>query len=550
MANNRIQIKRSVANATVSGLSNGELAFTQASNTLHIGLPDGTGVLRIGGAQYPGVLTNNQALVANATGGIDKVIVANAVVTSLVANGSAGSNGQVLVTNGSAVYWGTGTSGANTYVQFNDSGVANGVSGFTFDKTTDTLYIANNVWTSFVNASAITIGSSLVTNSTGLYHTGTVNAAVLSTTGNLANTSGVYPVSNTVGSELGRDDERWIVKANTIHASGLINGNSGLIIEGTTNTSVAFNIPTSFVANSSGLYHTGTVNSTSFNVGNTTTGVGGVYANSTTVVVGNSSVNTQITQGVIKVNDNDVVANSSGVFVENTVNALSYSIGTAYTVNSTSLVYTGESVNATSATLNVRDANITGNLFVSGAVVTVNVSTIQVNDNIIELAYNNNQTDLVDTGWYSPAGNNTNVWYSGLVRVAGGSSAGNPYFKLFSTSVNPNTSTTVDINAATGTLQAYLAPYGINGALVANSSNVQITANSTLGVNFVANSLTLSTALAGTEGGTGYKTSENQSILVGNATNGYNKLSLGSEGYVLQSNGSALLYDYLDGGSF
>ncbi len=550
MANNRIQIKRSVANATVSGLSNGELAFTQASNTLHIGLPDGTGVLRIGGAQYPGVLTNNQALVANATGGIDKVIVANAVVTSLVANGSAGSNGQVLVTNGSAVYWGTGTSGANTYVQFNDSGVANGVSGFTFDKTTDTLYIANNIWTSFVNASAITIGSSLVTNSTGLYHTGTVNAAVLSTAGNLANTSGVYPVSNTVGSELGRDDERWIVKANTINASGLINGNSGLIIEGTTNTSVAFNIPTSFVANSSGLYHTGTVNSTSFNVGNTTTGVGGVYANSTTVVVGNSSVNTQITQGVIKVNDNDVVANSSGVFVENTVNALSYSIGTAYTVNSTSLVYTGESVNATSATLNVRDANITGNLFVSGAVVTVNVSTIQVNDNIIELAYNNNQTDLVDTGWYSPAGNNTNVWYSGLVRVAGGSSAGNPYFKLFSTSVNPNTSTTVDINAATGTLQAYLAPYGINGALVANSSNVQITANSTLGVNFVANSLTLSTALAGTEGGTGYKTSENQSILVGNATNGYNKLSLGSEGYVLQSNGSALLYDYLDGGSF
>jgi hypothetical protein len=550
MANNRIQIKRSVANATVSGLSNGELAFTQASNTLHIGLPDGTGVLRIGGAQYPGVLTNNQALVANATGGIDKVIVANAVVTSLVANGSAGSNGQVLVTNGSAVYWGTGTSGANTYVQFNDSGVANGVSGFTFDKVTNTLYTANNVWTSFVNASAITIGSSLVTNSTGLYHTGTVNAAVLSTAGNLANTSGVYPVSNTVGSELGRDDERWIVKANTIHASGLINGNSGLIIEGTTNTSVAFNIPTSFVANSSGLYHTGTVNSTSFNVGNTTTGVGGVYANSTTVVVGNSSVNTQITQGVIKVNDNDVVANSSGVFVENTVNALSYSIGTAYTVNSTSLVYTGESVNATSATLNVRDANITGNLFVSGAVVTVNVSTIQVNDNIIELAYNNNQTDLVDTGWYSPAGNNTNVWYSGLVRVAGGSSAGNPYFKLFSTSVNPNTSTTVDINAATGTLQAYLAPYGINGALVANSSNVQITANSTLGVNFVANSLTLSTALAGTEGGTGYKTSENQSILVGNATNGYNKLSLGSEGYVLQSNGSALLYDYLDGGSF
>ena len=78
MANNKIQIKRSTANASVTGLSAGELAFTQASNTLWIGAPDGTsGTIAIAGARFPGTLTANQALVANSTSGIDKVIVAN-----------------------------------------------------------------------------------------------------------------------------------------------------------------------------------------------------------------------------------------------------------------------------------------------------------------------------------------------------------------------------------------------------------------------------------------------------------------------------------------
>ena len=89
---NKIQIKRSTANATVTGLSNGELAFTQASNTLWIGLPDGSGVASIGGVRNPGTLTANQALVANSTSGIDKVIVANLAPTNVWANGAAGSD--------------------------------------------------------------------------------------------------------------------------------------------------------------------------------------------------------------------------------------------------------------------------------------------------------------------------------------------------------------------------------------------------------------------------------------------------------------------------
>jgi hypothetical protein len=96
------------------------------------------------------------------------------------------------------------------------------------------------------------------------------------------------------------------------------------------------------------------------------------------------------------------------------------------------------------------------------------------------------------------------------------------------------------------TLQTYLS----SGGLVSNTSNVQITANSTIGVNIVANTLVLSTPLAGNSGGTGLSSITNNAILVGNSSDGFTQLSLGTSGYVLQSNGSALVYDTIDGGSF
>jgi hypothetical protein len=562
MANNKIQIKRSVANATVTGLSNGELAFTQASNTIHIGLPDGSGVLRIGGAQYPGVLTNNHALVANTIGAIDKVIVANATITSLVANGSAGTNGQVLVTNGTAVYWGTGTSGANTYVQFNDSGVANGTAGFTFDKTSNTLSVGNNVYTVTVNAATYGTGGTgtgvggFVSNSTVVFvGNNTVNtkitAGTLSVNGAVtANNSGAYPQSNTVGNALGATTQRWAVYANTIDASGLINGTAGATITGTTNSSVSFNVSTNFTANTSGVYHTGTVNALSFTVGAIGTGTGGTVQNTTTMFIGNNTVNTSISSAGLSVNG-ATIANNTGVYT-GIVNAATHSVGTAFVANSTKVTFTGANIDATSAWLKVADLAVSGNVVVSGSVVSVNTQTLVVNDNIIELADNNTTTDIVDAGWYSPAGNSSNIWYSGLIRQAAKSSNSNPYFWLFGSNTNPNTSTTVDTssNSSTGTLEAYLAPYGTGGAFVVNSSTIAVIAGTTVNVSISANTLTLATALAGTSGGTGKATVTNNALLVGNSTNGYNELNLGTSGYVLQSNGTAIVYDILDGGSF
>ena len=172
---------------------------------------------------------------------------------------------------------------------------------------------------------------------------------------------------------------------------------------------------------------------------------------------------------------------SSDLFVANT---------TAVSIGS-NVSLTGATISGTSTDLTIRNATVQGNLVVAGSVTSVNTQSLVVNDNIIELADNNTTLDTVDSGWFSPAGNSTSVWYSGIVRQAAKSSNNNPYFWIFGSNTNPNTSTTIDTtaNSVTGTLQAYLVPYGTGGAFVANSSTVLITANSTVSVNVTANNV-------------------------------------------------------------
>lgn len=624
MANNRIQIKRSVANATVTGLSNGELAFTQASNTIWIGLPDGSGVARIGGTQYPGVLTANQALVANASSEIDKVIVANAAITSLWANGTSGSNGQVLVTNGTAVYWGTGTSGANTQIQFNDSGVANAVAGFTFDKASNTLFVGNTILTTTVNATTVnaaihSVGTSLVANSSGLWTaTGTVNAAVVSIgTATISNSSGVF----TTGT----------VNATTLSVGSVVVANSTVFQSNALYANSSTLQANGLTVNSTGAYVSGLVNATSFNAGATGIGTGGTIQNTSAVFVGNNSTNTILTSGGLNVNGSatvvnnsgtfttgtvnaavhsvgtDVVANSSGVFVTGTVNGSLISVGSALTANSSKIAFTGANIEAAAATahfLNViidgdttignndldriyvnglvsgnviPSANITyslgnndhrwlsghfgnvhaveghfdssvyvgGDIYVTGNLVTTNVASVIVSDPMIYLAGNNYTSDLVDIGFAANYFDGVTERHTGLYRAFSDGE-----YRLFTNSEQELSGNNTVNTAANGFTLAVLNTYLKSGALTSNGTALHITANSSVSVDIVANTLTLSTALAGTEGGTGYKTTINQAILVGNSTNGYDRLTLGTSGYVLQSNGSALVYDYLDGGSF
>ena len=103
---------------------------------LWIGLPDGSGVAAIAGVRNPGVLTANQALVANATGYIDTIKVANAVVSYVAANGSLGSASQVLSSNSSGgVYWAAPVAGVNVAAQYTWSNTQTFQNTITFSST-------------------------------------------------------------------------------------------------------------------------------------------------------------------------------------------------------------------------------------------------------------------------------------------------------------------------------------------------------------------------------------------------------------------------------
>jgi hypothetical protein len=95
----RIRIKTSNTTAKPANLLFGELAFTGNGSIIYIGAQNGEPIA-IGGMRTPGVLTANQAIVANSTGYVDQIKTIILNTQKIQAGGSIGSNGQVLVSRG------------------------------------------------------------------------------------------------------------------------------------------------------------------------------------------------------------------------------------------------------------------------------------------------------------------------------------------------------------------------------------------------------------------------------------------------------------------
>lgn len=527
MANNQIQIKRSALTAAPGSLVAGELAYANVTQVLYIGSTDGGTVVPIGGFRSPGTLTANQALVANSTSGINKVIAANLQVSFIEANGSGntGTAGYFLMSGGagSNVYWST-TVSATSLTTGNTTLGTGGVS-----VNTTAVEVGNNtVNTMMTNAGYTLNGTVFIANTTGMYHTGAANAASF-TAGLIGTGTGGFNANATVMTVGNNTVNTNITNGNiTINGTTFIANVSGLYHAGTVNAA-SHSIGTTWIANSTGMYHTGTINAASLTISTTTTANStGLYQTALT-----SLANTTLT----------------GTYAN--VQATTTTIAGTTTTISSNVVFTGATVNATSSTFNVRDAVISGNLTINGTLTTIDSVNIIVKDPTIKLADNNTTTDNIDIGIYGAQGNVSSTYYSGIYRHAAASTLTNPVFKLFASTTEPTT--TVDntaIGYTSGTLMAYLQTPAGTGAFIANASVVNITANATISVALVANSLTLSTPLAATSGGTGYNTYTSGDILVANTGNALTKLSLGTNGYVLQSNGTALVYGVLDGGTF
>lgn len=496
MANNLIQIKRSLNTQTPPSLANGELAFTANDSHLFIGSPNGS-IVPIGGFYNYGVLTANQALVANSTGFIDAVKTANLTVRSITAGGtsSPGAGYLLSVDGGGNTQWIPQSSvSINTAAQFNWTNTHTFNSNVTIATTAGiiangTIGTANQVlrsngssiyWsTDDGDITGVTAGNGL----SGGGASGAVTVNVLANNGIVANSTGTFVLAN---NGIVANSTGTFARA----ANGISVDTSGINVLAGTNGGLVSNATGVFVTAGSGL-----------------------VANATGVHVGTANGITVDADAVRVLGANGISVDTSGV------NVLG---GSTLTVNAT-----GVHVNSA---LSITDLSLSGNLTVLGTLTTLDTTNLIIEDPMIELANGNVTTDSLDIGFFGQYGA-TGAKYTGLFR-----DATDGIYKLY-TGLTVEPTTTVDtagVGYTIGRLQSYLT----SGALTTNATAVAITANSTVNVAIVANNLSWS-GLA------------QNGIIYGGASGAFTNLSAGAGGTVLMvSTAGVPEFATLDGGSF
>lgn len=614
---NLIQIKRSLANAIPTSLANGELAYTANGNVLFIG--SAGSINAIGGLRAPGTLTANQALVANSSSGIDKVITANLVAYSITANGSSGANGYVLsVDNLGSTYWQdpnlltTAAVGSNGQVQFNggdnDFTASN---GFVFTIQSNNLTVSNTVIagglniagnTFVVNTGGITIlpGTTITANGvtgqagevltssgnsvywaspvTTLDGLSDVSAALASNNDLLVYNSGTSLWENKpVGNGISFADHRLTINA----GNGLTSNSSGLHItprtfeltgdvsgnatyDGTGNVSISVTIGANSVAlgtDTTGDYVANVAAGAGIGIASGT-GEGstptisvvantGVTANSSGVFIGQPvGITDAVTFGDLDITGNAVFGSSFtdtvaiNALVASDLTPASNSVYSLGTPDLRWLEVYSSNVHADQGYFS-GSIEVGGDILVLGNLVTQNVSSVIISDPMIQLAANNNG-DLVDIGFVGHYYDGTANVHTGLIRHA----ADDEYYLFQSYLTEPGPNIINVSNGASGFAIATLNAFVKGGGLTSNSTAVFIQANSSLSVDITANTIALSSPLAATSGGIGHNTFNLGDILVASNTSYISKLGVGTDGKVLQSNGSTVVYADLDGGTF
>ena len=571
MSNTVLQVKRSATTAIPGSLSNGELAYSGngVSNSLFIGHPDGsTGVIRIAGGKYPylhqasvGTVTANAVVILDANGYTANVRSSGLFVSSSISSPTANATAALITSitpQANSTQLGAAAGGSNTelvtsyaiktYVDgqisvgaVNQAGQYNWSNINSFSANVNISGTANSV----LNIGT-TVAANLSANATTLLFNanttanGSINATAYSGTANNADNLGGTSLATLQGQITGNAATAY--SNATTYASNASNISTGTLAAAHLPANVVFwsnanyfttkqffDVGIQIVGNTTGMLHVG--NSAANVVANSTeirlhaNNTDYLTINSTAIQTGNSTVYSTISQTL--------------------VNTSSLSVGGQVTVNSTVASFgTIANISASSASLTVSNIT-TGNLNVTGTLTTIDTQTLQVKDNFVLVADGNANvaTDAVDFGIYGVANTANVTSYYGLGRVASGN-----YFQLFSTTASPS-NTTIS-GASTSTLQAYLQPFGAAGAFVVNSSAMALTANATVSLSLTANTLSLTTALPSTSGGTGYGSYANGDILYASNTSYLSKLTLGGDGTVLQVQGTTLAWASLDGGTF
>lgn len=377
---NVIKIKRSSATAAPTTLNEGELAVSFLSGKLFVG--NSTAVIPIGGVHSPGVLTANQALVANATSAIDKIIVANLQPTFIYANGASGTDGQVLISNSTGgVFWGAATSDLNSLSDVTITSIAN-----------NQLLIYDNSSAQFENHSlsgtasqvnvafssqdiTISLPTDVIVNTSLSVGNSTVNSVVNSTA--LATNSAAIAGQITVGSNvtvntstifIGNSTVNTTIQAGNIALRGtqllvgntLFDGDSISVGNSTVNTSInSTSVSVDGEVTSGNTNITGFINvSSTANVGGAITARADVTVNGTLTVantasLGNTTVDVLLTVGNSTVNS--TINSTSASLGNTTITGFANVTGTAQVSTSVSV---GSNVVLATGTLSIGNSTV------------------------------------------------------------------------------------------------------------------------------------------------------------------------------------------------
>jgi len=572
-SNTQVQFNDSGVLAASAGFTFDKVSNTlNVSNTITVGanVSLSTSTLFVGNSSVNTVVDSSSVTTGTITA--TTASLTNASITKVYANGAHGTDGQLLYSNSTGgLYWdnvsssvtelddltdvAVATPSAGQILVSNSTGVFRNVS-LSGDITVDADGVVS------ISADAITLGTDTTGNYVATITAGngisgdattegsTPTIAVVAGSGIASNSTGVHVVAGTgvvsnatgvhIGQAVGTTD-------NVTFNDVTVNGNTTLGSSSADVISFAGHVNTSIVPAANVTYDLGTsalrwkdlyLAGSTITLGNST-----ISDVSGTLTLGNTSIGDFTSTGntVLGSNTSDVVT-FNGLVNSNIIPAANatYSFG-----NNTSRWYQLYAANVHSEYGYFdRDVSISGNLTITGTLTTVNANNLTVTDSLIQLAANNTASDVLDIGLFgSYQFEGGDHEHTGIFR-----DATDDKWKIFK-GLLPSPTTTVDTSNntyQTATLVTYLE----SSALQTNATAVAISANSTVSVSITANSITLATALAGTSGGTGLSSYTVEDILVANSSNGFRKLGLGSDGYILQSNGTALVYGTLDGGTF
>lgn len=253
--------------------------------------------------------------------------------------------------------------------------------------------------TGSLSATSLSIASNaFVANSIGAYHTGTVNATSFTVgTFFVANSAGMYsPAVNTtlVTSSIYRTGSAFEANTTGVYHTGLVNASS-------------FTVSSFTIANSTGLW-TPSITSNSI-ISGSYGGTGGAAVNTTVVAIGSSSAN--------------VLANSSGIYING---GLAINASGANNASNLGGVAAGNYARLASptftGTLTAADVTINGNLIVNGTTTTINATALDIRDLNITLAKGTSTAaaasgagiTIEGAGVYWNYNNPTNTWLTNI----------------------------------------------------------------------------------------------------------------------------------------